>query len=306
MLTMDSTLRELMQLVPSYQPISLEGFYKPGWWINLPEDEQLNYVRERGLGAIDLHGKSFMDVGCAEGYVCFYAEQQGAEYVIACDGWSWKYGTNAEYPWETVHPQNALILFEVLKLLKHSKVIRLVEDVESADFVDSVHRLGRSHIDIVLCAGVLYHAVNPVKALRNVFSVTGEMAVFNIPDFRQLQADGRAFTPYDNRPEQNDFNYSRVLQYGATNNRLWNLSPDDWKSMMQHVGFADIETETAGTCTVYRCRVPGCTPAHEVSRVQGPYPATDASMSRPPFAAAREPGRFGRVMRAVHELWRGM
>lgn len=225
MVTLDSTLKDLLQLVPSYQPISIGTFYKPGWWVKHSQDKQLWYIHDLGLGGVSFKGKSFMDIGCAEGYACFYAEEQGAEFVIGCDGHGWKYGTNMDNPWGVVHPQNEMILFEITKLLKGSKVIRLVEDVESADFVDSVARLGRDRIDIVLCAGVLYHNFNPVKAMRNVFSVTGEMAIFNIPDFRELQADDRVFTPYANRPEPNDFNYGQILQYGATNNRFWNLTP---------------------------------------------------------------------------------
>jgi len=259
MLTLNSTLRDLLQVIPSYQPLAVDTFYKPGWWVKLAQDDQLKYIDDLGLRGIGFKGKSFMDVGCAEGFACFYAEEQGAEYVIACDGHGWKYGTNMDNPWSIIHPQNEMILFELVKLLKGSKVIRLVEDVESADFIDSVARLGRERIDIVLCAGVLYHTFNPVKAFRNVFSITGEMAIFNIPDFRELQADGRVFTPYPNRPEVNDFNYGQVLQYGQTNNRFWNLSPDDWKSMMQYVGFVDIQTELLGMCTIYRCQVPWST-----------------------------------------------
>ena len=86
MLTLDSTLRELLEHVPAYQPVQVEGLYKKGWWVQWPEDQQLNYIRDLGLSDVPLKGKSFMDVGCAEGYACFYAESQGASYVIGCDG----------------------------------------------------------------------------------------------------------------------------------------------------------------------------------------------------------------------------
>jgi SAM-dependent methyltransferase len=256
MFTLDSTLRELLEQIPSYQPVSVGSFHKPGWCVQCTEQEEADYIRHLGLEGIDFQGKAFMDVGCAEGYACFYAEEQGAEYVICCDGHGWKYGTDAPNPWETTEPQNMMILFEIIRLLKGSRVVRLVEDVEAADFVDSVARLREGKIDIVLCAGVLYHTFNPVKALRNLFSVTGEMAIFNIPDFRELQADGRAFTPYPNTPEPNDFDYSTIMRYGHLNNRFWNLSPDDWSSMMEYTGFVGIETEAIGMCTLYRCRVP--------------------------------------------------
>lgn len=304
MLTLDSTLKDLLQYIPSYQPMSVGTFYKPGWWVKLPQEQQLQYIYDLGLGGIDLRGRSFMDIGCAEGYACFYAEEQGAEFVIGCDGHGWKYGTNADDPWGVVHPQNEMILFEVAKLLRGSKVIRLVEDVESADFPDSVARLGRDRIDIVLCAGVLYHTFNPVKAVRNVFSVTGEMAIFNVPDFRDLQADGRAFTPYPNQPEPNTLDYSQVLRYGQTNNRFWNLSPDEWKSMMEYVGFVDIETETVGRSTIYRCRVSVATPARKGIQIHDRTTSKDAEIKRlRDLVAAYERGRFIRAMRALHRFW---
>lgn len=74
MLTLDSTLRDLLQHIPSYQPLSIGDFYKPGWWVRHPQDEQLKYIQDLGLSGIDFRGKSFMDIGCAEGYACFYAE----------------------------------------------------------------------------------------------------------------------------------------------------------------------------------------------------------------------------------------
>lgn len=305
MLTLDSTLRELLQTIPSYQPVSVGDFYKPGWWINLPQDEQLNYIHNLGLQGVDFQGKSFMDVGCAEGYACFYAEEQGAEYIVGCDGHGWKYGTNTDDPWAVVHPQNEMILFEILKLLKGSKVVRLVEDVESADFVDSVRRLGRDRIDIVLCAGVLYHNLNPVRAMRNIYSITGDLAIFNIPDFRELQVDGRVFTPYANLPEANDFNYSRVLNYGETNNRFWNLSHDDWRSMLQYVGFVDIDTERMGISGIHRCRVPSSALAHrQTSGFQDALAIKDAEIDRlHRLVTAYEEGRFIRGANAIRNLW---
>lgn len=255
MLTIDSTLRDLLTHVPTYQPVSIEGFYKAGWWVAWPEQEQTRYIDDLGLGGVDLAEKSFMDVGCAEGYACFHAERQGARLVIGCDGHGWKYGSGAPYPWNAPNAQNMILVFEVLKLLQRSRVIRLVQDLESPDFVDSVERVAGGRLDVVLCAGVLYHAYNPVLALRHLRLVTAERAIVNIPDFRELQADGRGFTPYDNRPAANDFNYTSVLRYGSANNRLWNLSPDDWASMMEFVGFRNVSRSQRGIATVYECEV---------------------------------------------------
>jgi hypothetical protein len=130
-----------------------------------------------------------------------------------------------------------------------------VQDLESPDFVDSVGRIHGGQVDIVLCAGLLYHSYNPVNAMRNLYLVTGERAIINIPDFRGMQADGRVFTPYDNKPQQNDFNYQSVLRYGTTNNRLWNMAPDDWAAMMEFVGFRVDSRTTHGPATAFHCSV---------------------------------------------------
>lgn len=299
MLTLDSTIRDMLQHIVSYQPIAAGDFYKPGTWIPYSREEQHHYIYHLGLDGIDLRAKSFMDVGCAEGYACFYAEEQGAEPVIACDGHGWKYGTPAEYPWDGFHPQNEILLFELLKLLKRSKVIRLVEDVESADFADSVARLGRERIDVVLCSGVLYHTLSPLRALRNLLSVTDELLILNITDYRSVQADGRVFTPYPNRPDSNDFDY-RVLPYGQTNSRFWNLAPEDWKNMIEYAGFCDVDMELRGPLTVFRCRVPA---SHPTVRQQiAAREAEIAGLRR--LVAAYERGRFIHTMRAVREAWR--
>jgi len=255
MLTLDSTLKDLLEHVPSYQPVQVGDFYKPGWWVRWPVDQQLNYIRDLGLSEVELAGKSFMDVGCAEGYACFHAEAAGATYVVACDGHGWKYGTGERDPWDKPRAQNMMVVFELLKMLKQSRVVRLVSDLESPDFPDAVLRLVPRKVDVVLCAGLLYHSYNPVTALRNLYLVTGERAIVNIPDFRQLQADGRVFTPYDNLPEQNNFDYGTVVRYGGANNRFWNMAPDDWASMLEFAGFRVVKRTPHGPAWAYECEV---------------------------------------------------
>jgi hypothetical protein len=95
------------------------------------------------------------------------------------------------------------------------------------------------------------------------------------------------------------------LNYGATNNRFWNLSPEDWKSMMEYVGFVDIETEAAGSCTIYRCGVPASPPARrEDTQVRELLTARDAEIAQlKGLVAAYEQGRFIRAMSAVRNFW---
>lgn len=254
-LTLNSSLRDLFDLVQTYQPVQIGDYYKPGWWVKWSKADQMNYIRDLGISDIQFRDKSFLEVGCAEGYACFYVEEQGASYIVASDGHGWKYGTAEPDPWIKPHPQNMMLIFELLKLLKGSQVVRLVIDVEAPNFVDSIQRLGISKFDIVLCAGVIYHNYNPITAMRNIYLVTGEQAIFNIPDFRDWQKDGKAFTPYPNLPQDNDFNYTQVLKYGQSNNRFWNLAPEEWASMLNFAGFREVKLDKRGRVTVFYCTV---------------------------------------------------
>ena len=93
----------------------------------------------------DFSGKSVLDVGCAEGFFSFYAEQHGARRVVAVDvshGATHRFLLAREYLGSQVEHH----LMDVCEL--------------------SPDQLGT--FDIVLLLGVIYHALHPALALEKV------------------------------------------------------------------------------------------------------------------------------------------
>ncbi|MBI5567874.1 MAG: hypothetical protein HY870_23455 [Chloroflexi bacterium] len=60
MITLNSTIRELLETVQVNQPMQVGDFYKPGWWVTWSEAEQLNYIRDLGLNNIKLKGRALI------------------------------------------------------------------------------------------------------------------------------------------------------------------------------------------------------------------------------------------------------
>lgn len=231
-------MKDILDGLWNYQPLAAPGYTKAG---NVAQNAS-SYASGLGLDLVDVAGKSYMDVGAAEGWACFWAEEHGATNVVALDGCSWKYHTP-----ETNGFQDAILVFALLHRLRKSKVKRLVVDVESGDFVDSVRRIsGVDKIDIVTCCGVLYHTPNPVTAIRNVYEVTGETAVFNVPDFSAQHKS--IFTPYTNPRDPS----SSLLNWGGQNNHIINLGLEDWKAMMLYAGFKSVQVTPKHGMNLYK------------------------------------------------------
>ena len=130
----------------------------------------------------DLTGRSVLDIGAYDGFYSFESERRGAERVVAADSWSWNWpGSDARRNFELAH--------EVLDSKVESRVV-LVEDV-SPETVGGVY-------DVVLFLGVLYHAPDPLGYLRNVRSVTGEVAVVEtVIDLLDVDVPAAAYYPSD-------------------------------------------------------------------------------------------------------------
>jgi len=103
---------------------------------------------ERQLDAIDLRGKSVLDIGCWDGYWSFFAERKGAKSVLASDdlSQSWSDGKG---------------LYLAKRLYGSGVEIR--QDL-------SIYRLatlGRT-FDVILCLGVYYHLIDPFYAFAQL------------------------------------------------------------------------------------------------------------------------------------------
>ncbi len=147
-------LREIVAARTWFHTIDLgEGVLTPG------QKDTPSEVRHLHLP--DLTGRTVLDVGAYDGFYSFEAERRGAKRVVAADHWAWNWpGSDARGNFELAH--------RVLGSRVESRDIG-VEDL-------SPDALG-STFDVVLFLGVLYHAADPMGYLKNVRSVTAELAV---------------------------------------------------------------------------------------------------------------------------------
>jgi tRNA (mo5U34)-methyltransferase len=107
-----------------------------------------DFIREN-LNGIDFSAKSVLDLGCWDGYWSFYAEQRGAQRVLATDDLSQNWAGS-----------DGLLLAR--ELLKSSIEVKL--DVSVYDLTPL---MGES-FDIILCLGVYYHLVDPFYAFSQI------------------------------------------------------------------------------------------------------------------------------------------
>ena len=104
---------------------------------------------EAFLQKVDFRGKTVLDVGCYDGYWSFFAEQQGASYVLATD--------------------------DVSQRRRDKSGFNLAHDIYQSNVeynprvsVYQLSRLAGRQFDIVLFLGVYYHLSHPMSALSEV------------------------------------------------------------------------------------------------------------------------------------------
>jgi tRNA (mo5U34)-methyltransferase len=100
---------------------------------------------ELTLDAIDVAGKSVLDVGCWDGRWSFYAERRGASSVLAVDDVTQNWGTGEG--------------IRLAKELLNSRV-----EIDQRLSVYDLATLGR-RFDVVLFLGVYYHLLDPMRAI---------------------------------------------------------------------------------------------------------------------------------------------
>jgi tRNA (mo5U34)-methyltransferase len=126
-----------------------------------------------------LNGKSVIDVGAFDGFFSLQAEALGASQVVACDHLAWTWPASC-----------ARANIELVQRICHSNVTNLcvpVEDLSSKEV---------GTFDITLFLGVLYHASDMVGYLRNVHSITKELAIIEtLVDCLQIDQPCAAFYP---------------------------------------------------------------------------------------------------------------
>jgi tRNA (mo5U34)-methyltransferase len=199
-------LRALVSDRPWFHRIDLgDGVVTPGVddspskleWLGFPES---------------LAGKSVLDIGSYDGFFAFEAERRGASRVVASDEYCWSFPTG-------MGDGNG---FDIAHWALHSSVAKKVISVEHI----SPETVGT--FDVVFFLGVLYHAPDPLRYLRNAFSVCKELMII------ETHRDG---DDYD-RPMM-VFYPQDTLNSDASN--FWGPNTACAIAMLYEVGFSKVD-----------------------------------------------------------------
>jgi tRNA (mo5U34)-methyltransferase len=107
-----------------------------------------------------LAGRSFLDIGCWDGFNSLEAVRRGASRVLATDHWVW-----ANVPWASR---------KNIELVRDSAAPQMeIMDIDLPDLTPE--RVGT--FDFVLFAGVLYHLPNMIAGLEQAAALTNDVLV---------------------------------------------------------------------------------------------------------------------------------
>jgi len=113
----------------------------------------------------DLRGKSFLDVGCAEGLFCFEATKRGAGRVLGIDKKERRISTARDLANnEDEVPEFIFSNFEEMA----------VSDVGQFDYV--------------VCLNVIHHTRNPIKFIEKLVAVVRKRLILEIAGLDELEA----------------------------------------------------------------------------------------------------------------------
>jgi tRNA (mo5U34)-methyltransferase len=208
-------LRELVASRPWFHTIDLgHGIVTPG------VDASAEKLKLIGLPK-NLARRSVLDVGTFDGFFAFEAERRGAARVVAADEFCWS------------RPESALLDgkgFDIARWALHSTVEKVYVSVE-----DLRPEAVGGTFDYVLFLGVLYHAQDPLRYLRNVFSVcSGTLILETHVDALDQERPTMVFYP------------GGALNGDPSN--FWGPNPACVSAMLLEVGFRDVEiVSRAGT-----------------------------------------------------------
>lgn len=158
-----------------------------------------------------VRGKSFLDIGCWDGFNSFEASRRGARDVLATDHFAWSsqcFGKRES--------------FEIARSLLAPEV--RVEEIDIPDL--SVERVGQ--FDIVLFAGVFYHLRHPFLVLEQISTLVIETLIIET-HLDALENERPAMIFYPGRELCND----------ATN--WWGPNVACVTAMLKDVGFSKVE-----------------------------------------------------------------
>jgi hypothetical protein len=190
-----------------------------------------NYNELSGLIRRYAPGHSFADIGCmwgVNGEFSFVAEEAGATSVKAVD----VFGPTPE--------------FEAARLSRKSRVEFILGDATRAETLEAI-----GQVDVVFCAGVLYHHPSPfdlLVALRRMCRETLILRTSTIPEVRGLP-NAAVYFPMLDAPARELWSLKSLgllHQAGISNefqpsegygNWFWGLSPSCLESLLKTAGF---------------------------------------------------------------------
>lgn len=162
----------------------------------------------------DLTGWSVIDVGAFDGFFSFEAEARGADRVLATDHCYWNLpGVSSVYT-----PAG----FDIAKEARGSCV-------ESRDIaVEDLSPETVGEFDLVLFLGVLYHAQDPLRYLRNMRAICRRQLIVETHiDALDYPRPAMVFYP------------GATLNGDATN--FWGPNPAAVVAMLEEVGFSRVD-----------------------------------------------------------------
>jgi tRNA (mo5U34)-methyltransferase len=191
----------------------------------------------------DLSGKTVLDIGAYDGFFSFEAERRGARRVVALDHYVWSLDMPRAYEnWRDCKERGAVPLpgeetpywqpdklpgkraYDIAHKALNSKVETVVGDFMKMD----LQKLGL--FDVVLFLGVLYHLKDPLGGLKQVASVTKELAIIETHAIR---------TPGYEDLELCEFYSSNQLNWDVSN--WWGPNLKALEGLCRAAGFSRVD-----------------------------------------------------------------
>jgi tRNA (mo5U34)-methyltransferase len=183
----------------------------------------------------DLSGRTVLDVGAYDGFYSFAAERRNAARVVALDHFVWlndlansRIDFATQYMIEGKVPDGVPLpgkrAFDTAHEILGSRVESAV-----GDFMHyPLEELGT--FDVVLYLGIIYHMEDPLRAMRRVFQVTGDLAI--------IESETMSLTGFEDRPLA-EFFPGDELNGDPTN--WWVPNAPALVALARAAGFAEVE-----------------------------------------------------------------
>lgn len=217
----DDELKAAIAEIPYwYHKIPLrDAITTPGW---APLDVQAYQIPD------DLTGKRVLDVGAWDGFWAFEALRRGAKFVIAIDDFSDTCGkatnANRNEEWKTLDLCAKALGYGRGHLNCYECSVYEVEEV----------------VDVVFCFGVLYHLIDPMRALRRLRGCLHRGGTIHI-ETAILDRCKSVYSDYVYTGDECVAEFYPNDEYGMNHSNWWVGTLKFWANLVQATGFQNIE-----------------------------------------------------------------